>query len=173
MLTPALTDQIASYIRAGGFPHIAAEAAGVPQDAFERWLRRGRQQQAPAKYRAFREAVLQAQAQARLAAETAALGNKPMDWLKSGPGRETAAQAGWSSTPRPRSGAQDESNPFLHPLVLAMLRRMIEALTPHPQARVAAAQVILACEEGMNAEEKEQWRRLWAGPEERPKRSRR
>ena len=40
-LTPALQEKIVAYIRAGGFPHVAAEAAGLPRRVFERWLERG------------------------------------------------------------------------------------------------------------------------------------
>jgi hypothetical protein len=31
-LTDAIQADICAYIRAGGFPHVAAEAAGVPSD---------------------------------------------------------------------------------------------------------------------------------------------
>lgn len=157
-LTPEIQDKIASYIRAGGFPHVAATAAGVPAEVFERWLRLGQRRSAPQKYYAFREAVLQAQAQARLKAESDAFGGKPMDWLRSGPGRETAARAGWSSAPRPRAGTKDDDNPFLDPRVLAFFRVLLEALAPYPEARAAAAATIMTCTEGMSPEEKAEWR---------------
>src|SRR5438105_1422557 len=91
LLTPAVEQAILAYVRAGGFPHVAAEAAGVPRAVFERWLARGQEPGGPAKYRAFLEAVRQAQAQARLGAEVSARDDKPLDWLRSGPGRETPA----------------------------------------------------------------------------------
>src|SRR5262245_14793324 len=89
-LTEDIAVAIPSYIRAGGYPHIAAEAAGVPREVFDDWLQRGQQKKAPAVYRRFADAVRQARAQARLAAEIAAFKAKPMDWLRSGPGKETA-----------------------------------------------------------------------------------
>ena len=60
LLTPAVEQAILSFIRAGGFPVVAAEAAGVPRAVFERWLARGEAPRGPAKYRAFAEAVRQA-----------------------------------------------------------------------------------------------------------------
>ncbi len=60
-LTPALQEQIVAYIRAGGFPHVAAEAAGLPRRVFKRWLERGQRSDAPPDYRAFALAVMEAQ----------------------------------------------------------------------------------------------------------------
>ena len=88
--TPELQQQICAFIRAGGFPRVAAEAAGVRATDFARWLRRGRRKQAPAVYRAFADAVAQAMAQARLAAELQVFEKRPLDWLKCGPGKESA-----------------------------------------------------------------------------------
>ena len=41
LLTPAVEKIILAYVRAGGFPHVAAEAAGVPRDLFDEWMRKG------------------------------------------------------------------------------------------------------------------------------------
>src|SRR5688500_16408139 len=91
-LTPAIEQAIVSYVRAGGFPHVAAEAAGVPAEVYEDWMRRGESPRAPANYRAFAESVRQAAAHARLSAEVEALKEKPLDWLRGGPGRQTPEQ---------------------------------------------------------------------------------
>src|SRR5438105_11864897 len=101
-LTPAIQQAIVAYTRAGGFPHVAAEAAGVPRAVFARWLRRGEGRRAKARYRAFADAVRQAAAQARLGAEVSVRNDKPLDWLRSGPGRETADVPGWTANARPR-----------------------------------------------------------------------
>src|SRR5206468_1043917 len=77
-LTPDVEQAIAAFIRAGGFPHVAAEAAGIPRSVFESWLRRGRNPQGPRKYRAFVRAIDQAAAQARLGAEAASLKARPL-----------------------------------------------------------------------------------------------
>ena len=50
-LTPELQGRIVAFVRAGGYPHVAAEAAGVPRHVFERWLKRGGRRKA----RAWRE----------------------------------------------------------------------------------------------------------------------
>ena len=70
-LTPALRSQIVAGIRAGGYPHVAAEAWGVPKETFDDWLKRGVAADAREPYRSFAKEVRQAQAQARLRAEMA------------------------------------------------------------------------------------------------------
>ena len=40
-LTPPIVKQIVAGIRAGAYPHVAAEAAGVPAATFADWLQRG------------------------------------------------------------------------------------------------------------------------------------
>jgi hypothetical protein len=142
LLTAAVEASICAYIRAGGFPHVAAEAAGVPRQVFERWLRQGQEGRGGPKYRHFYEAVQQAQAQARLGAEVAALNDKPMDWLKSGPGKETTTGAGWTSAVRPRAGDSAEVNPFLQAEIQALVHLLLEALAPFPEARAAAARAL-------------------------------
>jgi hypothetical protein len=140
-LTPEIERAIVAYVRAGGFPHIAAEAAGVPRAVFERWLRRGQGPRASARFRAFYDAVQQARAQARLGAEVAALNDKPMDWLRSGPGRETADSAGWTGSVRPGVAAGAGAL-LLQPEVQALLTNLLRALEAHPEARALVAAVI-------------------------------
>src|SRR4051812_47421503 len=101
LLTAEGQQTIAAYIRAGGFPHVAAAAVGITRPRFERWLRKGRQPRAKPRYRAFHQVILQATAQARLRAEAAVFKNRPLDWLRSGPGRETTSNPGWTASARP------------------------------------------------------------------------
>src|SRR5260370_27081637 len=124
--TPELQQQICAFIRAGGFPRVAAQAAGVRADVFARWLRRGRGKRAPADYRAFAAAVDQAVAQARLAAELQVFEKRPLDWLKCGPAKETGTDPGWSSTPKPaaRSGAAGRGL-MQQPEVLRLCRALL------------------------------------------------
>src|SRR5262249_57257612 len=68
-LTPAIQQAIIAYVRAGGFPHVAAEAAGVSAETFDHWMELGERPRAAAKYRDFADAVRQPVAQARLGAE--------------------------------------------------------------------------------------------------------
>src|SRR6186997_510227 len=101
-LTPALTATIAAYIRAGGYPHVACEAAGIPRAVFDDWLRLGNPVGRKKGWRPHQLytplwlAVMEAKAQARLTAEMAALKEEPVSWLKSGPGKDQPNNPGWS-----------------------------------------------------------------------------
>lgn len=139
-LTQALEHQICSYLRSGGFPWVAAAAAGIPLDVFEAWLRSGSADGARDPYRQFVRAIAQAIAQARLRAEVSVFQDHPRDWLRYGPGKETDEAPGWSAAPRQRSRPRaSRSSPLEQPEVLALARAMLEALTPYPEAREKAA----------------------------------
>jgi hypothetical protein len=138
--TAALEQQITAFIRAGGFPHVAAEAAGVPARTFRRWLRHGNKPDSDPIYRTFAAAVRQATAQARLRAEIAVLESKPLDWLKYGPGKETARSRGWTGTVRAATPARGSAGSALEDAVIrAFLADVVQALAPYPEARAAAA----------------------------------
>lgn len=138
-LTPALQAEIVSFIRAGGYPHVAAEAAGLPRHVFARWLRRGRRGDTPA-FRDFERAVREAAAQARLDAEANVRKGKPLDWLKAGPGKDSADNPGWTNPGKPPTspagGADMES---LRAQMLHLLGRCAEKLQDYPEARAALA----------------------------------
>ena len=142
LLTPAIEKMILAYVRAGGFPHVAAEAAGVPRALFDEWLAKGEGARPLKKYKRFAEEVRRAEAQARLGAEVAALKDKPMDWLKAGPGKETAAKPGWSALAKPRAGGDKPTPLLMDPAVQAFLRALLAALEPYPEARMAVAGVL-------------------------------
>jgi hypothetical protein len=93
--------KIVGAIRHGAFPFIAAEAAGVPREVFADWMRRGSVKRSSPRFRRFRDQVREAIAVARLAAETYALKNDPLAWLKFGPGKETTEVPGWSNAVKP------------------------------------------------------------------------
>ena len=134
-LTPAVIQDIASFIRAGGFPHVAAEAAGIPQALFARWMETGRRDGVRKRYRDLRKAVLQAQAQARLKAEIAAFTDKPLDWLRSGPGKPTADAAGWTGPARASREEGRPANPLLDQAIQELLQRVLGCLEAFPDAR--------------------------------------
>lgn len=140
--TPEITAQLVGYVRAGGYPEVAAEAAGVPRDLFARWLERGRCNKAREPYRSFALAVAQALAQARLRAEIETRQKVPRFWLSSGPGRERADTPGWTSQVKPRADDGEDAAQ-----VGAELARLIEvmmtALAPYPDARAAMAEALL------------------------------
>lgn len=142
-LTPELQQQICAFLRAGAFPHIAAEAAGVPRRVLARWLRWGKQQRPKLRYRRFREAVQAALAQARLKAEIETLERKPLDWLKAGPGKDAPDDPGWSTRFRPgASTAGEPFDPLAHPEVREVFTALQVALAAFPDARAAAALVL-------------------------------
>jgi hypothetical protein len=136
-LTLALQEKIASFIRAGGFAHVAAEAAGLPREVFARWLARGERADAPAKYRAFARAIREAEAQARLQAELNVRKAKPFDWLKDGPGKGSADNPGWSN-PKSGAAAVNKIDPAqVWSEVLYLFGRCAEQLAAFPDARAA------------------------------------
>ncbi len=137
--TPELQQTIVAYIRAGGMPHVAAEAAGLPRAMFEAWLRRGRRPAAPAELRAFADAVRQARAQARLGAEIAVFKGRPLDWLRSGPGKETPTNPGWTSNVKPGTGADERGNPLLDPELRRLFAHLLDLLEPYPDVRAGVA----------------------------------
>ena len=147
LLTAEVEKIIVAYVRAGGYPHVAAEAAGIPREVFEEWLRQGEGERPLKKYQQFVEALRKAEAQARLNAEVAAFKDKPMDWLKAGPGKETPAKAGWSALAKPRAGAAKETPLLMRPDVQSFLRALLQALEPHPEARAAVAAVLAGMRE--------------------------
>jgi hypothetical protein len=100
-LTPEIEQRIVGFIRAGGFPWVAAEAAGIPRKIFQLWLRRGKKPRAKKLYRNFYHGVLEARAQARLSAELETRKNDPRFWLRHGPGREKAGTPGWANPTKP------------------------------------------------------------------------
>jgi hypothetical protein len=96
-LTPTLHHKIVHAVRAGGFPHIAAQAFGVTMTTLEAWLRRGETAHGRGPYRAFAREFREAVAQARLKAELHVFNEDPPRWLERGPARDRADCPGWSS----------------------------------------------------------------------------
>jgi hypothetical protein len=147
-LTLALQEKIAAFIRAGGFAHVAAEAAGLPRAVFARWLERGEGADAPANYRRFARAIREAEAQARLRAETEVRGDKPLDWLKAGPGKASADKPGWTNPGKPgdaspsKAAASERDKTLAE--VLHLFGRCAEQLAPYPEARAALASWLAA-----------------------------
>jgi transposase len=94
-LTAEVHRQVIAYVRAGAFSWVAAEAAGVSRTTFYRWLQRGDKEGRGA-YHEFAEEVRQAQAQARVAAETEVRRTSPATWLRYGPGRDRPDAPGWT-----------------------------------------------------------------------------
>jgi hypothetical protein len=149
--TPEQTRIIANYIRSGGYPHVAAEAAGIAADVYDFWMQQGQKPTAGTALREFYEAVRAARAQARIKAELEAYKHKPLDWLKSGPGKENADAPGWSATVKARQASEHAPlNVLEHPELLEVFGALIDALSAYPEARAAASKVL--AEKGAEAE---------------------
>jgi hypothetical protein len=141
--TAELTKTITAYLVAGGTPHVAAGAAGVPRSIYRHWLKRGRGPDADPACRHFSAAVRQAHAQSRLDAEVAVRKSKPLDWLRYGPGKGSARRPDWTAACKaPARPSGSRTNPLLHPSSRAVLRLLLDALAPFPEARAAASAVV-------------------------------
>ena len=92
-LTAQVEATICSYIRAGAFAWVAAQAAGIGRSTFTAWMADERP-----RFRAFQAKVEEAKAQARLAAETEVRKTDALAWLRLGPGRDKAGEPGWTES---------------------------------------------------------------------------
>jgi hypothetical protein len=142
-LSPALGQQIVAGIRAGAYPHVAAEARGVSRQRFQRWLRLGRGRRAREPFASFAIEVRSAVAQARIRAEAHMLDNDPKAWLQHGPGRESPGNPGWSGPVKAIEPTEaQEPNPFLNAGFMARCRNVHDALKErYPEAAAIAAEV--------------------------------
>lgn len=101
-LDETATQQILTYIRAGAFDWVAAQAAGISVSTFAEWMRRGegrdRVRGPNAAYAKFAAEVRTARAQARVVREIEVAKTNPLAWLRSGPGRTRPGEPGWTDT---------------------------------------------------------------------------
>ena len=142
-LTPELSEQIVAGIRAGGYPHVAAEARGVSKDLFDDWLKRGNQKNAWEPYRSFARDVRQAFAQARLCAEIAGFKKDPKLWLINGPGRASEQRPGWSVSVKPTEATAETHNVLLDPDWMQLLHTVMQVLLAYPEARAQVADALM------------------------------
>ena len=80
-ITQALIEEIAVRVQSGAFPHVAAEAAGVPAEVFQEWMERGSRPGAREPYRGLAEQVRHAHGHARCVSEVALRQKDPKAWL--------------------------------------------------------------------------------------------
>lgn len=133
---------ICAFTRQGAYPHVAAQAVGLPLATYDKWMSIGASKTRSI-HGIFRLAVLEAQSQARLAAEQALFTDDPVAWLKAGPGKERPDNPGWSTSAKPAAAAQQATqvNVFSGELALVM-QRILAALAHFPDARLAVAAVL-------------------------------
>jgi hypothetical protein len=99
LLNEQVTRIICSNIRRGAFTWVACQAVGISTDTYNLWVRRGIVGEQP--YKDFVDAIEQAHAEARVAAEQSVYSANPLAWLKTGPGRDRPGRPGWSDRPVP------------------------------------------------------------------------
>ncbi len=128
---------IVNLIGHGSFPHIAAEAAGVPRPVFEEWMEAGRKQQHGRRHDFCRE-VSQSIAQIRAVVEIEVKKEDPKFWLRFGPGKQGGAILGWGPPTKRRRGKSPSKNDW-QPEFFALLGEIVQRLQDMPEAR----QVIL------------------------------
>jgi hypothetical protein len=142
-ITPEIQSTICAFIMAGGFPHVAAQAAGVPQEKFQEWWHKGSLPKANALFRHFYLAVEQAKAQARLNAEMKVMEGNPLAWLKSGPGKENSNSPGWTGVIKPQITQDNRQiNVLLSPEMQGVFAAVLQVLAPFPEARAAVASAL-------------------------------
>lgn len=95
-LTDELQQQIVSYIRAGAYDWVAAQATGIGKTTFYRWMQAGERGRQP--YAGFFAVVREARAVARVAAEMEVKRDNPLAWLRYGPGRAKPEEPGWTES---------------------------------------------------------------------------
>jgi hypothetical protein len=77
-----------------------------------------------------------------LRAEVEVYKDRPLDWLRNGPGRETGESPGWTGNARARTGtAAGEMNVFEIPGLRGLMQRMLEAVEAYPEVRCILAEV--------------------------------
>ena len=142
-----LTDEVAAEIVAdierGAFPHVAAEAQGIPADVFNAWMDRGDKKHARPAHRRFAAQVRAAIARARIEVEARVMKKAPLAWLKNGPGRDIPGSPGWAREPKavpPPAGGNTFN--FLSPEWSGLWSRVMAALAEFPEARAALAQAL-------------------------------
>jgi hypothetical protein len=131
-----------AFIRQGGFPGVAADAAGVSRQTFLGWIRRGEGRGAREPWRSFARDLRQAVAQARLLSELAVCKKDPKFWLSHGPGKETADLIGWTTPVRPKPSQASKEDPL--DACRALCAWVVEALAPYPEARAKLAEQMVA-----------------------------
>lgn len=87
LLTYAVQDRICELIASGAWDYIAAEAAGISQNSFYKYLER---------FPVFKRNVEAAKAQARADAEKRVREMDPAKWLRYGLGKDRPGRPGWT-----------------------------------------------------------------------------
>jgi hypothetical protein len=137
-LTVGLIKDIAQRVQLGAFPHVAAEAAGVPAELFHQWMEWGSGPAARQPYRDLAERVRHAHGFARCNAEIHLCRTDPKAWLLNGPGKDSDSLPGWT-TPIKGDAKSNAADVLPESQMQALVASLLEALAPYPEARAALA----------------------------------
>src|SRR5262249_29770853 len=100
LLNRAVEDKVVDATKNGCYAWVAAERAGISCRTFFRWMKQGEDDDAAGNlrspFRRFWLRVREAHATARFFAEGTVLRNRPLEWLRYGPGRERPGEPGWT-----------------------------------------------------------------------------
>ncbi len=111
-LTKKIEDTILSYIRAGSYDYVAAEAAGISDRTFRDWIARGEgrsMRPSTPRLRTLAKAVRTAKAEARIDAEVRVHREHPTYWLPRA-ARTKPDREGWTEpAPEPGEAASKET----------------------------------------------------------------
>ena len=143
IITPDIARSIAAAIRAGVFPHVASEAAGVSRELFDEAMHLGTQSGAHPEAQAFAALIRQAIAQARMKAEMLMLAQDAGFWLKHGPGKGSESNPGWTNPVRPSQEEERDGSLAASAEVLDLGAKILEALEPFEEARLAVVKVLV------------------------------
>jgi hypothetical protein len=141
-ITPGVASSIAAAIRAGVYPHVAAEAFGASREMFDEAMRLGTQSGAPPEAQAFAESIRQAIAQARMKAEMLMLAQDAGFWLKHGPGKAREDYPGWTNPVKPAQEEERDGSVAASAEVLDLGVKILAALEPFVEARAAVVKVL-------------------------------
>jgi len=126
LLTPQLSKRICSYILAGSYEYVAAQACGIDRMTFMEWMRRGQDRDrrpTSKRYADFANAVWHAAANARASAEIAVKAADPYKFLRH-KYRDQPGELGWSDGP-----VQVEVSGMSPAVSAEEFQRMLERLT--------------------------------------------
>lgn len=139
-LTKTLRRKILGAVRAGAYPHVAAEAFGVSKETLDDWLTHGVVDEKGDSN--FADDVREAAAVARLLVEANLYKNEPRTWLIHGPGRETCDRPGWSVPVKPAASTAERTNVLESLEVMQIFGKITNAVEPFPEARDRINQII-------------------------------
>ena len=77
-------------------------------------------------------------------AEARIFASSPLQWLKSGPGKERTDAAGWTTSPKPLPPSQPATNLLLNPQFAVILGAILGELATFPEAKARVGQALAA-----------------------------